>query len=112
MAWGFCGEAGTNSILTLAAIGNDMASGTLTEDGNTSEFTINGKATVNAYGDFGDGTLVLQKKVAGSWYSMAEDSGTAVFSVTDDSSKIIEGNHTCRLNLSSSTSPDIDWAVE
>lgn len=89
-----------------------MIVATLSADGNSDAFTINGSETVSIRGTWGGGTATLQKKYDGvTWGDLTVD-GTAEYSVTGDTTKIVEGNHTLRFALSGSTSPSLKVYVE
>lgn len=89
-----------------------MIVATLSADGNSTAFTVNGSKTVSIRGTWEGGMATLQKKYDGvTWDDLTVD-GTAEYSVTGDTSKIVEGNHTLRFALSGSTSPSLTIYVE
>lgn len=93
-------------------MGNANTSGNIDANESTASFTLRAGRAIHAYGNFGGGTLVLQIKIAGAWYTLRDEASAAEFSATDDASFLCHGgNQECRLTLSGATSPDIDWVV-
>lgn len=84
------------------------ASGTFSANGNSDEVTCQtGTGRVAAEGNFGSGTAALQWFLVDTWQQVSTDA-----SWTADSGAVpfdVGGPAQLRINLSGSTSPDLDW---
>ena len=89
--------------------------GTLTDDGTTDEVQVSGYVTCSAHYDSGTGTMTWQfKGPDGVWRSIyAGSNGTTeqAFSSSHISTLHFGGDVRVRGNLSSSSSPQIDWQI-
>lgn len=78
-------------------------SGTLSADGNGSEFNIVDKGLLIVGGTFDSGTATLQVKGAnGTWYSSSQTYTASDVDTVDFGAPAI-----CRINLAGSTSPSL-----
>lgn len=93
-----------------------MASGSFSADGNTDWYLVNSNDDVHiaAVNDFGSGTINLQQRISGTARPVRDrDNADAAITFTDDFDDVYQfkSGDVIRLNLSGSTSPDIDWII-
>lgn len=77
----------------------------LTADGNSNEFVIIGPFSYHMSDDFGTGTAVIQEKIDNNFVTLAGTSTTVAVDKLHD--QPLEASAVFRLNLSSSSSPDL-----
>jgi hypothetical protein len=84
---------------------------TLGADGNTKGVEVYGRCHLSLTNDFGSGTAKLQAQAPdGSWVDVANGAFTAATDTVFDFPRY--GINTVRVNLASSTSPDLDIWIQ
>jgi hypothetical protein len=84
---------------------------TLSANGQSVEVDVRGPAYFSASGDFGGGTVVLQRKASdGAWRDIS------LTSLTEAGDKLVDfpprAENTLRASLSGSSSPDLDVIIQ
>ena len=83
-----------------------MLIGNLSADGNTPSFNCGGgnEAIIVVEGNFGSGTASIQiQGTSGNWVTLTDGTGTSDFA-----KRVFAANGELRVNLASSTSPDLN----
>ena len=92
-----------------------MASGRLTADGSTPWVTIQAaegtRPNISFAGDFGSGTVTLEKQLDGTTYDLLDNGVAITLTDDDDSSYNLAPGMKVRGTLAGSSSPDIDWYI-
>ena len=87
-----------------------MSNGTLTGTATSDPFDAPPRATVQAEGNFGSGSVTLQYKAQnGSWYDLAVDGGTHV--MTASVTRAIGNERLMTMRLSSNSVTSVYWEV-
>ena len=90
-----------------------MPSDKLLDNGSTQWVLIrrDGGVHVSVDGDFGGGTVGIEKTILGVAYPLNEDGVPITFTSGDDSSYNLQPSDKIRLTLTGATSPDISWSI-
>lgn len=88
-----------------------MPTGILTADGSIDAVTPREECMISVNGDFGGGTVVVEKNFGDGWRPVYNDGTAYTFTANGDEIFTFAGGPKIRLTLSGSTSPGLNWAI-
>lgn len=89
-----------------------MANGNFTADGSSDWFELTyEQATITLDGDFGGGTVAVEKQVNGNTYPIKEGASPITYASAYDTVLNIGSSMKIRFTLTGATAPNIDWTM-